>query len=452
MRRLKSVDMLEGPIFRSLIIYALPIMLSGILQILFNAADLAVVGNFAGTDATAAVGATGAFISLIVNTVMGLAIGVNVILARAIGAKDGKKVSDIVHTAITVAIFAGIIVGAVGMALSPLAMQITKCPPDALDKAIAYLFIYFAGAPAVFVYNFGSAILRTKGDTRRPLNFLMLAGILNVILNLIFVTVFNMDADGVALATTFSQYLGAFLTVRCLMKQEDEARLDVRSLRIVKGELSGIIKYGLPSGLTSAAYSLSAIQIQSAINGFGSSAVAGNSAISSLEGFIMSSYNAMGSAAVAFVGQNIGAGKKERIKKVILLCIVTALIFTVVLSYGMLLIGKPLYKIYIPNDERALEIAATKAGIMFTLYFILAASQNLGAISQAFGYSLHITVISLIAIFGVRTVWMQLIFPRIPKIETIFWCFPFTWVLIAVANGAVLLYAYKIYMKKGRIR
>ncbi len=445
--------MLEGPVFKNLVLYSLPIVFSGILQILFNAADLAVVGQFAGTAATAAVGATGSFISLIVNTVMGLSSGVNVTLARALGASDRKKTSEIVHTAMTVSLISGVLVGIIGALLSNFAMEITKCPDESFDKAVAYLLIYFAGCPAIFVYNFGAAILRTKGDTKRPLFFLIIAGVINVLLNLLFVTAFGMDADGVALATTISQYIAALFTVKCLSVQEDATRLFMNKLRVVKAELIGIVKYGLPSGLTNAMYSFANIQIQSAINKFGASAVAGNSAGGSLEGFIASTYAAMNAASIAFVGQNIGAGNKNRIKKIIFVCLTVSVITSLILGWGMFLIGEPLFKIYVPKDPKAIEIAGIKAGIMFTTYFILAASQNLGAVSQAFGYSMQITVISIIGIFGLRTVWMNTVVRSFPeRIEAVFWCYPASWVLIMIANGVVLAVAYRRYIKRGFVK
>ena len=462
MFRAKNIDMTRGPILQSIIAYSIPLILSGVLQIFFNAADLAVVGNFAGdraTIATAAVGATGAFIALIVNTVMGLSAGVNVTLARSIGAKNDYKSSRIVHTAMMLSIIAGIFVGILGFAISPIAMKITKCPIESYSRAVLYLRIYFAGAPAIFVYNFGSAILRTKGDTKRPLNFLLISGIINVILNILFVTVFNMDADGVALATTISQCIAATLTVRCLMLQNDSTRYFINKSRIYKDEFFAILRYGLPSGLTNAMYSVANIQIQSAINGFGPSAVAGSSALSSLESFIAACYSAMNATAIAFVGQNIGSGNKKRIKKIMMYCTILAISFAVILGYAIFFIGEPLYKIYVPKDPEAIRVAVIKAEIMLTTYFILAISQMLGAISQAFGYAVSITSISVVGIFGIRTVWMNLIFPYFNNpegcdtgLKTVFWCYPFTWIIIAVSNGVVLYLAYNRYMKKGLVK
>jgi putative MATE family efflux protein len=454
--------MTSGPVFSSLIAYSLPIIFSGLLQIFFNAADLAIVGNFAGenaTIATAAVGATGSFISLVVNTVMGLSAGVNVILARSIGANDREKTSRIVHTAVTVSLICGIAVGIIGMLLSPFAMRITKCPDESFSRAVTYLMIYFAGCPAIFIYNFGSAVLRTKGDTRRPLNFLIIAGITNVVLNMIFVIFFDMDADGVALATTLSQCLAAFLTVRCLMLQNDDTRFDIKKSRIHKEEFFGIVRYGLPSGLTNAMYSVANIQIQSAINSFGPSAVAGNSAVSSIEGFIMSVYSAMNASAIAFIGQNIGAGNKARIKKVITYCVIISIAASLIMGYAFYFIGEPIYRIYIPKDDEAVRIALLKGEIMLTTYALLAISQMLGAISQAFGYAMSITTISVVGIFGLRTVWMNTVFPFFNNpvgcdagFQAVIWCYPASWLLIALANGVVFLLAYNRYMKKGLVK
>ena len=267
MSETKNIKMTDGPILSAVIRYSLPIVFAGMLQTLFNAADLAVVGHFAGSAATAAVGATGSTISLIVNTVMGLAVGVNVVLARSLGAGDRENSKRTVHTAIAVSVIAGIAVMIVGILISRPAMVYTRCPQDALEQAVQYMIIYFAGSPAIFVYNFGSAILRTKGDTKHPLYYLTAAGVLNIFLNLIFVIVFRMAAAGVALATTLTQYLAAFLTIRCLMRQDDECRFVLRETHIWKSQLIGIIKYGLPSGITQAMYSISNIQIQSAISG-----------------------------------------------------------------------------------------------------------------------------------------------------------------------------------------
>lgn len=454
MFRIKNINMTEGPIGRSVILYALPIVLSGFLQIFFNAADLAIVGNFAAEDrataSTAAVGATGSFIALIVQTVMGLSTGVNVTLAKALGAQNREESSRIVHTSVLLSLICGVLVGIVGFFISPFAMDITKCPENAKAMAIDYMRIYFIGCPGIFVYNFGSAILRTKGDTQRPLNFLTLAGIANVVLNLFFVIVCRMDAAGVALATTLSQYLAAVLTVRCLLGQDDATRLIPSGLRVSKKELFGIIRYGVPSGITSAMYSFSNIQIQSAINAFGDSAVAGSAAAASLEGFMAAGITALNSSTIAFAGQNLGANKPKRAQKVILVCLLLAFAFSLILGIGIYLIGAPLYRIYVPNDLHAIEVAGIRAKIMMTTYFIGAIQNILGAATQVFGYAFTITVISAVGVFGIRTLWMNLIYPLFNTLEAVYFCYPVNWFLIAVANGIAFLIAYHQYTKKVR--
>lgn len=456
MLKIKNVDMTKGPIIGSILAYAFPLILSTVLQILFNAADLAIVGKFAGDDAiaaTAAVGATGAFIHLIVNTVMGLSGGVNIVLARSLGAKDTEKSSMIIHTAITTSLFCGIVVGIIGVFVSPFAMEVTKCPIESFDKAIKYLTIYFIGAPAIFIYNFSASILRCKGDTKRPLTFLVIAGVVNVLLNLFFVIICKMDADGVALATAISQYFAAFLTVRCLVRRNDDIRLDFKHLKVRKIELLEIVKYGLPGGFTNAIYSLANIQIQSAINTFGTSAVSGSSAVGSLEGFIMATASSMNSTALTFIGQNIGAGEKKRIKKIMLSCTVITVIFALVLGYGMYFLGETLYGLYLPkNAAAAFEAAAIKAEIFFTLYFLLSFAHIFGAMSQAFGYSLYTTIVSIIGIFGLRTVWMNTVYINHKTIQSVYWCYPVSWALMLVLNGAVLFVANYKYMKKGYIK
>lgn len=450
----KNIDMTEGPIIPAVISYAIPIILAGMLQILFNAADLAVVGNFAGenaTPATAAVGATGSIISLIVNTVMGLSVGVNVLLSRSIGAQNRETSHRIVHTAIAVSAIAGVLLAVIGILVARPAMVATDCPDASLEMAVQYMVIYFLGCPGIMVYNFGSAILRTKGDTRRPLYFLMVSGIANVLMNLLFVAVFFLDAAGVAIATTLSQYLAAFLTVRCLMKQEDETRLELRQIRIYSKELLGIVRYGLPSGITNAMYSISNVQIQSAINSYGESAVAGNSACASLEGFISAGISALNAATVAFMGQNIGAGKKTRVRNAFLACLVCAVAFSAVLSVAMFLLGRPLLRIYLPSDPKGVEVGMIRAQYVLIAYAISGVLNVIGGAVQAFGYSTATMINSVVGVLGVRIFWMRLIYPVRTTLDTIYICYPVTWILIVLANSTVLAIAYTKYRKKGKV-
>ncbi len=450
----RNISLTEGPILSSVIIYAIPIVLSGMLQILFNAADLAVVGRFSETKttATAAVGATGSIISLIVNTVMGLSVGVNVMLSRSLGSGDRQRSSRTVHTALLLSGVSGIFIAIIGALIARPAMVATDCPKGALDMAVQYMVIYFIGAPGIMVYNFGSAILRTKGDTKRPLYFLALSGVLNVVMNVIFVAAFHMEAAGVALATTISQYFAAYLTVRSLTKQEDECRLYIRHLKVYKDELIGIIKYGLPSGITQAMYSISNVQIQSALNFYGESAISGNSACGSLEGFVAAGTSAFNAATVAFVGQNVGAGKKERVKKVFSVCLFVAVSYAVILGFSLFIFAEPIIKnIYLPKDPKGVSVAVLRASFMFTTYFIAAMMNIFAGASQAFGYAAPLMVNSIVGIFGIRTVWMQFVYPKSPSLEMLYICYPMTWTFILLSNMAVFFIAYRKYSLKGKV-
>ncbi len=453
MFKTRNVSLTEGPILPSVIVYAIPIVLSGMLQILFNAADLAVVGIFSHTGAaTAAVGATGSIISLIVNTVMGLSVGVNVMLSRSLGAGDRESSSRTVHTALLLSSVSGIIIAVIGVLIARPAMIATDCPSGALDMAVQYMIIYFIGAPGIMVYNFGSAILRTKGDTKRPLYFLALSGVVNVVMNIIFVAAFHMEAAGVALATTISQCLAAYLTVRSLMSQEDETHLDLGRLKIHKKELLGIIRYGLPSGITQAMYSISNVQIQSAINSYGESAVSGNSACGSLEGFVMAGTSAFNAATVAFVGQNVGAGNKKRVKRSFLTCLCVSVVYALVLGFAIFIFVEPLVRnIYLPKDPKGVEVAAIRAMFMFTTYSIPAMMNIFAGTSQAFGYATPLMINSIIGIFGIRTVWMQFVYPKSPSLGMLYICYPMTWTFILLANMTVFFIAYRKYRLKGQV-
>ncbi len=398
--------------------------------------------------ATAAVGATGSIIGLIVQTVMGLATGVNITLSKSLGAKDATRSRRIVHTSLMVSLICGVAVGILGFVIAPYAMSVTNCPDNAKALAVLYMRIYFAGCPAIFLYNFGSAVLRSKGDTRRPLNFLALSGLANVLLNLFFVVVMHMDADGVALATTLSQYLAAYLTVRCLMGQEDETRMIPSLLRVHKRELLDIIRYGFPSGLSTAMFAFANVQIQTAINGYGDSVIAGSAASASLESFISTGVSSLNAATVAFVGQNLGAGNLKRARKVIFCCLTLTLAFTLILGFGIYLVGEPLYRIYVPKDDLAVEAAGVRAEIMMTTNFLLGLQNILGAATQVFGYAFTITIISVVGVFGFRTIWMRYIYPLHETLEMVFWCYPISWIIIGIANAVAFYVAYRMYKKK----
>lgn len=329
MKKSYEIDMCNGPLLGKLLIFALPLMLSGILQLFFNAADIIVVGRFTGSHALAAVGSTSSLINLLVNLFIGFSIGANVLTAQYYGAKDQKNIHQTVHTSILVSILGGFLLVVIGLLLARPLLELMATPDDVLDQATLYMQIYFCGMPATMLYNFGAAILRAIGDTRRPLYFLFTAGVLNIFLNLFFVIVFHMGVAGVALATIISQALSAFLVVRCLTRLDGLCRLHLRQLKIYPEKLVRIIQIGLPAGLQGAVFSISNVLIQSSVNSFGSIAMAGNTAASNLEGFVYTSMNAVYQTALSFTSQNMGAGNYKRIGMILRRCValVTVIVF-----------------------------------------------------------------------------------------------------------------------------
>ena len=434
--------------------YTVPIALGSMLQILFNSADLAVVGNFSRykTAAAAAVSATAPFISLVINLFMGLSVGVNVVLARAIGSGDREHAFRTVHSATALAVFTGIFVAALGMLTSPVAIGWMNCPEDAYGMSVQYMMIYFAGAPGMLVYNFGAAILRTKGDTQRPLHFLIIAGVLNVALNFLFVVVFGLNAAGVALATTLTQYLAAFLTVRCLVLQTDETRLFIKKIRIFPAETAQIIKYGLPAGVTSALYSISNILIASQINTYGTAAINGSGVVGNLEGYIASWTGAFNASAVAFAGQNIGAGKPERVRNSFIVCLIGSVALSLAAGNLMCLFGEPLIRVFNASDPDVVRYGLIRAEVMLRCYFVYGFSNVFNGVLQAFGRSSEVMLNSVVSIFGLRTVWMTVVYPAHETFGMLFWCYPASMLMIVVIDAVILAAVWAKYRKTGQVK
>ena len=321
MNKTYEMDMCNGPVLKKILIFSIPLMLSGVLQLLFNAADIIVVGRFAGSQSLAAVGSTTALINLLINIFIGLSVGANVVVARAYGGRRDKDVSEAVHTAIAVSIVSGVILIVMGFVFSRLMLELMGTPDDVIDKAVLYMRIYFAGMPVVMLYNFGSAILRAVGDTRRPLYFLSIAGAVNIVLNLFFVIVMHMDVAGVALATVISQCISSGLVLRCLAKSEGGLKLELSKLKIHRKKMLQIFKIGLPAGMQGAIFSVSNVLIQSSVNSFGSIAMAGNAASANIEGFVYNAMNAVYQTNLSFTSQNIGGKKYTRVNRILFACL-----------------------------------------------------------------------------------------------------------------------------------
>lgn len=428
-----EIDMSTGSLLPKLIMYTIPVMISGFLQLLFNAADLVVVGKFAGSAALAQVGATTAIIHLIVNLLIGLATGTNVTIARYYGAKDKKGISETVHTTMVLAVIGGIIIGFIGVAFARPLLTKMGTPPEILDGAVLYMRIVFVGMPVSAVYNYGSAILRAVGDTRRPLYYLLAAGVMNVVLNLFFVIVCNMTVDGVALATTISQVLSMVLVVRCLMKSEGMYRMELKKLRIHKDKLFQLLRLGIPAGLQGCVFAFSNVIIQSSINTFGAAVISGNTAAASIDGFMFCAVDSFNQTATSAISQNMGARNYKRSEKVVLYCtIVTALLGAVVSLIG-LVFRTPLISIY-ASEAEVIEHGAYRLLVLCPLYFTAGLMNMIGGVNRGLGYSVLPTVVSLIGACAFRIIWIYTIFAAVPTLFMLYISYPISWALTAAAH------------------
>jgi len=396
-----EMDMCSGPVLRKILIFALPLMASSILQLLFNAADIIVVGRFAGDNSLAAVGSTSSLINLLTNLFIGLSVGANVLTARYYGARKSVPLSKTIHTAMLLSILSGVFLTFVGLFGARVILELMQSPEEVLTKAALYLRIYFLGMPAMMVYNFGAAILRAVGDTRRPLYYLALAGVVNVGLNLIFVIFLKMDVAGVAAATAISQFLSAGLIIRCMTREKGSMRLRFGLLRIHKQELVKIMQIGIPAGFSGVLFSLSNVVIQSSVNTFGNIVVAGNSAAQNIEGFVYFSMNAFHQAAISFCGQNVGAGKFDRVHKGVKQGTIIGLAFSATITGILLLFGRYLFDIFTDTQE-LIELANRMMRIMAVGYICVSVTQVLGGVMRGAGDTTTPMWVSMISTIAIR--------------------------------------------------
>ena len=434
-----EIDMTNGPLLGKIVRFAIPLAISGILQLLFNAADMIVVGRFAGANSLAAVGATGALINLIVTLFMGLSVGTNVLVAQYYGGDHKKDLSETVHTSILASLIFGVILIGIGMALARPILTAMATPADVLDQAVLYMRIYFIGMPVMMLYNFGAAILRAVGDTQRPLYFLVAAGIINVVLNLFFVIVLHMDVAGVATATDVSQGVSALLVLRCLMKTDGPYKVELRRLAIKKDKLIRMVKIGLPAGIQGASFSISNVLIQSSINSFGSMAMAGNTAAANIEGFVGMGVDAFSQAALSFTGQNMGAGKPERIRKIILLCMGMGMGVGLVLGVGCRLAGPQLLGFYTDNPQ-VIEYGLTRMNYVCVLQCVAATMGVMVGVLRGMGSSIAPMAITMTFVCGFRIVWLFTVFATAPSLEMLYVSYPITWALAAFCDFLFYLY------------
>ena len=430
-----EIDMTTGKIWPKMLQFVIPLALSSLLQLLFNAADLIVIGNYAGATALAAVGTTGALINLIINIFLGLSVGANVLVARQYGAGNHAGVSRAVHTAIFAAAAGGVLFGLFGIVLCRPLLKMMNIEGEVLDKAAVYMRIYFAGLPVIGLYNYGSAILRAVGDTRRPLIFLSIAGVLNVLMNLFFVTVLKMDVDGVALATVLSQCVSTALVLLTLARSSSSIRLDFRKLRPDGYSLGELVRIGVPAGIQGMCFSLSNVIIQSTVNSFGKYATAGNAACSNIEGFVYVIMNAFHQACLAFTGQNMGARKYARIDKTLATAVILQFAIAFTVSMAVFVFRKPLLGIYIkPDEEEAIQYGMIRMQIYMRVYFVCGLMDIMAGMLRGMGYSLSPTLNVLFGTCLLRVVWVFLVFPHFGTLECLYLSYPVSWSITTVVQ------------------
>ncbi len=423
-----EMDLVSGPILKKVLIFTAPLIASGILQLLFNAADMIVAGRFAGSIALAAVGATSSLINLLINVFLGLSVGSNVAIAHFYGAKMNREVSETVHTTIALSLISGVALSLIGIAIASPMLRIMGTPEEVLPHSVSYMRIYFLGMPVMLLYNFGASILRAVGDTRRPLYYLTLAGVVNVILNVIFVVVFGMGVKGVALATILSQAISAGLVLRVLVKSESVIRLDLKALRLYRDKVIRIAKVGLPAGFQGAVFSISNVLIQSSVNSFGAIAVAGNTAAMNLEGFVYNSMNAFHQTAISFTGQNMGARQYGRVKKILLSCLGSVFITGAVLGTLAYMCGGTLLLFY-SADAQVIAYGLRRMEIIMLSYFLCGIMDVMVGTLRGMGYSIMPMFVSLMGACVFRIIWIFTVFKIVRTPECLYLSYPISWAL-----------------------
>ncbi len=437
--------MCDGPIFSKIVAFTVPLILSSLLQLLFNAADMIVAGRFAGKNALAAIGSTSSLINLLVNVFLGLSTGGNVLVARFFGSKRDRDVHETVHTSIFLALISGALLSVIGIAFAPKLLVLMGTPEEVLPLSVLYIRIYFAGMPVSMLYNFSAAILRAIGDTKRPLFYLTIAGAINAVCNVIFIVVFNMGVAGVAAATVLSQAISAALTLRCLMTSNESYRLELSKLRIYKDKLLQILRLGLPAGFQGAIFSISNVLIQSSVNSFGADAMAGNTAASNIEGFVYVAMNSFHHTCLCFTSQNFGAKKTDRIKKVFLTCFGCVVVVGLVTGGLSLLFGNQLLSLYAGENDKAvvLHYGMLRMGIIMLTYFTCGTMDTCVGAMRGLGYSILPMIVSLLGACGFRVLWIFTVFKSIHTLQCLYISYPISWTLTTVTHLICFFFAFR---------
>ena len=445
MARKLNRSMLDGPLLANIILYTIPIILTSLLQLLFNAADLVVVGRFCGSISVAAVGATSSITNLLVNFFIGLSVGTGVTVAQSIGAENHDGVHRAVHTALPTALVCGILLTVVGVIFCETFLKLMGTPENVLKLSSVYMKIYFGGITFAMIYNFSASILRAAGDTKSPLIFLSIAGVINVVLNVVFVTFFDMNVAGVALATTISQAISAILVVITLMRRDDSCRFIPKKLRFYKAELSKIVRIGLPAGIQSSLFSISNVLIQSSINSFGDVFMSGSAAAANIEGFVYVIMNAFHQTALNFIGQNLGAKQFGRIKKILAVCLVSVFVVGIIAGFSAYFFGEKLLSIYITDSYDAIRYGMIRLAYLCLPYCICGIMDVSTGALRGMGSSVPPMVISILGVCGIRIGWIYTIFsiPRFHTPQCLFLSYTFSWTITFIIQLIAFCIVYK---------
>lgn len=434
--------MCSGPIMPRLISFSIPLMLSGILQLMFNAVDIVVVGKFSGSLALAAVGSTTALINVFTNLFIGISLGANVLSARFYASGRNKEMSETVHTSIALALISGILMALVGLVFSRSALELMGTPADVIDQSALYIRIYFMGMPFFMLYNYGAAILRSVGDTKRPLLFLIISGIVNAVLNMILVICFHLDVEGVAIATVAAQMISCVLVVRCLYRSEGSYQLRFSRLTLKWVYLKQIFQVGIPAGLQSTVINFSNALLQSSVNSFGSVAMAGYTAANNIFGFLYAAANSVTQACMSFTSQNYGIGKLKRMDKVLINCMILTVGISLTLGCGAYFFGPELLKIYTDEPE---VIRCGMEILSFTTvpYFFCGIMDLFPGALRGMGHSAVPMILSVIGTVGMRVIWIFMVFPAHRSLEVLFISYPASWIATILLQVACFLIVRK---------
>ena len=442
-----EMDMCSGPLFRRMLVFTVPLICSGILQLFFNAADIIVVGKFSGEHALAAVGSTSSLINLLLNLVIGVSLGASVIVGRNYGAKHKSAVRKSVHTAIAVALWSGVIMLFIGVLLSPPILKLMGTPDDVIKLSTLYMRIYFFGMPSMMLYNFGASVLRAAGDTRRPLYILAGAGMINIFLNLIFVVGMNLSVAGVALATIVSETISAFMVMRILIKTDGFLHLDIKRIKIHKKFFKEMLKVGLPAGIQGVFFNISNVLIQSSVNSFGSVVMAGNTAAVTLEGFVDTSILAIYQTTLNFTSQNMGARKYSRIGKIFTSSLIMSVVTGFIFGGGTYIFADKLLKICISTEE-AISYGAVRLGIVAVSYPLCGIMDVGASILRGMGYSILPTVVVLIGACIFRVVWILTVFKEYHSLVVLYFSYPISWFLTSLILIGCYLYLKRRFVER----